>query len=44
MHAYFERVEDQKNYSLERWNYFIEELMLHGIRIDSEGMVTKDEW
>ena len=36
MHAYFERVEDQKNYSLERWNYLIEEWMLHGIRIEEE--------
>ncbi len=36
MHAYFELVEDQKNYSLERWNYLIEEWMLHGIRIEEE--------
>ena len=36
MHAYFERVEDPNNYSLERWSYLIESWILHGMRIEEE--------
>jgi len=36
MHAYFERVEDPTNYSLERWGYLNEQWMLHGMRIEEE--------
>ena len=42
MHAYFERVENPNNISRERWNYLIEEWMLHGIRIEEEKAWADD--